>query len=194
MTNYIVVVIMIVSILFSIVNGNVNELSKGLLDSSNIAVKTVISLIGSMALWGGVMKVAQASGLTDKICRLLRKPVRFLFPELNEKSEAFEAISMNITANLLGLGNAATPLGITAMKELNKNNHSRKNLAMLVVINTASIQLIPITVAALRLSNGSEKPWEFVPAVLIVSLISLVAGCVMVKILNFNKRVKKNDF
>lgn len=191
MTNYIIVIFIAVSIIFSIINNNVTDLSNALLNSSNMAVKTVINLIGSMALWGGVMRIAKTSGLTNKLCKLLKKPVKLLFPELNEKSRAFEAISMNITANLLGLGNAATPLGITAMKELYKNTSSRKSMAMLVVINTASIQLIPVTVATLRLSNGSNSPWDFVPSVLIVSLISLTIGCTMVKMLYLSNEKKR---
>lgn len=188
MTNYIIIIIMSLSVIVAIADNKINVLSNALLDSGNIAVQTVISLIGPMALWGGVMKVAQASGLTEKICRFVRMPVKFLFPKLNEKSKAFEAICMNITANMLGLGNAATPLGITAMKELNYIGSSRSNMATLVVLNTASIQLVPITVATLRQANGSDNPWDFIPAVLVVSLVSLVSGCIMVKILRFKEK------
>ena len=97
-------------------------------------------------------------------------------------------ICMNITANMLGLGNAATPLGITAMKELNYIGSSRSSMATLVVLNTASIQLVPITVATLRQANGSDNPWDFIPAVLVVSLVSLVSGCITVKILRFKEK------
>ena len=100
---------------------------------------------------------------------------------------------MNMTANLLGLGNAATPLGITAMKELNARNNSYKSMAKLVVLNSASIQLIPVTVATLRMSNGSKTPWDFVPSVLTVSLIALTAGLVMINILNLKTRDKNHD-
>ena len=133
------------------------------------------------------MEVAKSSGLTNKICRLLKKPVKFIFPKLDEKSSAFESISMNITANLLGLGNAATPLGLKAMKELSKEKNHKRYMATLVVLNTASIQLIPITVATLRMTNGSKNPWDFVPSVLIVSLLSLTVGLIMIKILNFKR-------
>lgn len=187
MINKVIVFFISVSIIFSIINNNVSELSTALLESGGMAVKTVINLIGSMALWGGVMKIAQESGITKKLCKVIKKPVKVLFPELDEKGRAFEAISMNITANLLGLGNAATPLGITAMKELNHSKYAPKSMATLVVINTASIQLVPVTVATLRLANGSKTPWDFVPSVLIVSLLALIAGCIMIKILDFHK-------
>ena len=187
MTNKIIVFFMLISIIFSIFNDTTGELSKALLESSGMSVQTVITLVGTMALWGGVMKVAKSSGLTNKICRLIKYPIKFLFPEIDDKSSAFECISMNITANLLGLGNAATPLGLKAMKELKESNCPRKCMTKLVVLNSASIQLIPVTVATLRLSNGSESPWDFVPAVLIVSLTALISGLIMVKALNYNK-------
>lgn len=158
-----------------------------------MAVQTVITLVGTMALWGGVMRVAKASGATGGICKVIKYPIKFIFPEVEQKSKAFECICMNMTANLLGLGNAATPLGITAMKELNARNNSYKSMAKLVVLNSASIQLIPVTVATLRMSNGSKTPWDFVPSVLTVSLIALTAGLVMINILNLKTRDKNHD-
>ncbi|MGN1133469.1 MAG: spore maturation protein A [Oscillospiraceae bacterium] len=165
-------------------------MSRALLDSGNTAVTTVISLVGAMALWGGVMEIAKESGLTKKLCRLIRKPVKLLFFNLNENSKAFESVSMNIIANLLGLGNAATPLGLTAMKQLRYSDNPQANMAMLTVLNASSVQLVPITVASLRLSNGSESPWDFVPSVLIVSIIALLFGCVMTKLLYSMQRKK----
>ena len=110
--------------------------------------------------------------------------VSFLFKGIAKGSKAYNAICMNITANMLGLGNAATPLGIEAVKALDDNSkNSRKNISMLVVINTASIQLIPSTVAAIRLSHGSAHPYEIIPAVLLTSLVSVTAGCVMTNIM-----------
>ena len=187
MINKIITVFFGLSILFSIINNTVPEMSSSLLNSSDMAIKTVISLMGGMALWGGVMEIAKSSGLTEKVCNLVKKPVKFLFPKLDETSSAFEAIAMNITANLLGLGNAATPLGLKAMKELSKEKKSKEFMATLVVLNSASIQLIPITVATLRMANGSQSPWDFVPSVLIVSILALSAGIIMIKILNFKR-------
>lgn len=183
MTNYIIVLFVVISTFFSFFNGNISRLSQAVIESGSNAVETVFKLLGAMAMWGGIMKVAQASGLTDKICRIAGIPMKILFPGLDKKSEAFSAITMNITANLLGLGNAATPLGISAMKKLCNSRDSARNMAMLTVINSASIQLIPMTVAALRHSHGSTAPWDFLPSVLIVSAISLIMGCVMISIL-----------
>lgn len=188
MTNYIIVFFVVISALFSIFNNSVSQLSQAIFESSDTAVNTIIKLIGSMAMWGGIMKIAEASGLTKKICKIVGIPVKILFPRLDKNSEAFAAITMNITANLLGLGNAATPLGITAMRKLNCTNNAARNMAMLTVINSASIQLVPVTVATLRYAHGSAAPWDFLPGVLIVSLISLVMGCVMVNILYFDRR------
>lgn len=186
MINKIITAFFAISILFSVLNNSVAEMSNSLLISSETAVKTVLNILGGMALWGGVMEIAKLSGLTEKICKLISIPMKFLFPKLDKKGSAFESITMNITANLLGLGNAATPLGIKAMKELDKDNNE-KHMQMLVVLNAASIQIIPITVAAMRTANGSVDPWDFVPSVLIVSLLSLIAGVTMVKVLNIKR-------
>ena len=188
MINKVIIFFFLVSIIFSVVCGNETKMSQALLSSGNIAVTTVISLVGAMALWGGVMEVAKESGLTKKLCRLIKKPIKLLFFDLDEKDAAFESISMNIIANLLGLGNAATPLGLTAMKQLKSTNNSKANMAMLTVLNASSVQLVPMTVASLRLSNGSQSPWDFVPSVLIVSLIALLFGCIMTRILYANQR------
>ena len=133
------------------------------------------------------MRIAEQSKLTDKLSALFRPIMRLLFRDLAANSKAAKAIVMNLTANLLGLGNAATPLGIAAMKELEKISPQKgvasNNMAMLVVLNTASLQLIPTTTAALRLANGSTAPMEILPAVWISSAISVLGGIIMAKLL-----------
>lgn len=187
MINKVITAFFVISVIFAMVNNTTTEMSSALLNSSELALKTVFSLVGGMALWGGVMEVAKSAGLTEKLCRLIKRPVKFLFPKLSENSQAFVSISMNLTSNLLGLGNAATPLGLKAMRELDKENNSKRYMTTLVVLNAASIQLVPVTVATLRMSSGSKSPWDFVPAVLIVSLLSLIAGITMMRALNIKR-------
>lgn len=183
MIDYIITLFFAASFLFSLFNGNMSKLSGAVLQASGSAVQMALTLAGAMALWGGVMQVAQKSGLTNKITILFKKPISMLFPSIPCKSQAFSTICLNITANLLGLGNAATPLGIKAMKQLSCCENKERNMAMLVVLNTSSIQLIPLTVAAIRMSHGSQSPWDCTVPILVVSFISVIAGCIMVSLL-----------
>lgn len=176
----------ILSFLAAIVNGNVEELSNAAIGESANAVSLVLTLLGSMCLWGGFMKIVEVSGLSEKIGKLLQPVTKLLFPGLKQGSKAMHAITMNITANLLGLGNAATPLGIQAMEELKKEEPTgmtaTPNMTMLVVLNTASIQLLPTTVAALRYEAGSAAPMEILPAVLFSSVVSAVVAVLFVRL------------
>ena len=125
------------------------------------------------------MRIAQDSGLTEKISRLLQPVISFLFRGIQKGSEAVRLIAMNMTANLLGLGNASTPLGISAMRDRAKEapkGVASDHMIFLPVLNTASIQLIPTTAAMLRLRHGAESPFDILPAVLIVSLVSCVSA------------------
>ncbi len=172
--------IMVFSVIFSAFYGTLDKVCESALGSCDDILQLSLTLCAVMAFWGGIMNIAHKAKLTDKIAYLLSPVIRLLFRGVERGSRAYNAISMNITANLLGLGNAATPLGIEAVKALDDNSrHSRRNISMLVVINTASIQLIPATVAAIRLSHGSQHPYEIIPAVLLTSLVSVMAGCVM---------------
>lgn len=179
-----------VSILFGAMSGRMNEVSNAALSECSRAVELVIKLTGSVCMWSGLMKVAEASGLTDKISKLLSPITNRIFKGLDPQSSAMRMISMNITANLLGLGNAATPLGIGAMKELSRSlpessRHTASNhMVMLVVMNTASIQLLPTTIALLRLEHGSANPLEILPAILVSSLVSVTAGILLCKALS----------
>ena len=134
------------------------------------------------------MHIAEASDLTGKLSRLFRPVMTLLFRHLPVDSKAAKAIVMNLTANLLGLGNAATPLGISAMKELEKISPRKgiasNEMAMLVVLNTASLRLIPTTTAALCLSNGSTAPMEILPVVWLASSVSILAGILTAKFLS----------
>ncbi|MCD7803886.1 MAG: spore maturation protein A [Oscillospiraceae bacterium] len=180
MIDFILAGIIAVSCVYGFFNGGAEAVSNAVLTSGQTAVTLTLSILGAMATWGGVMKLAEKSGLTDRIARLISPVIGLIFRGLDKNSKAFKAIAMNITANLFGLGNAATPLGIEAMKELkaeeNCEDTASRNMVLLTVINTSSIELIPSTVAALRVTYGSGSPMDILPCVLTVSVLSLTAA------------------
>ena len=192
-------IIISISIIFSIFSNNISDVSNATINSGYKAVELTFSLIGSMGFWGGIMRIAEKSGLCDKISTILSPVVSLLFIGLDKKSLAFRTISMNITANLLGLGNAATPLGLSAMKEIEKEEKSKtphiasRNMIMLCVINSASIQLIPTTIATMRLMHGSQNPMSVLPCILIVSFISFLVSVSLVFALDRGKTYYKEE-
>lgn len=197
MMKWVFSVLMIISIIFGISSGNIEAVSNAAISSGKETVNLVLILMGSMAVWGGIMKIAEKSGLTDKIAFLFRPVAKLLFKGIDPHGKAFKAITMNITANMLGLGNAATPLGIEAMKQLEKEEHTTtvasRNMIMFTVINTASITLIPTTVATLRLEAGSKTPLDILPAVLIVSALCLTVGITNVFLLDKKSKGADNN-
>ncbi len=175
----------ILAVLFGAATGRMDAVSNAALASCGEAVQLVITLTGSMCLWSGIMKVADSAGLTEKLSRVLRPAIGFLFNGMSHASESAKAITMNLAANLLGLGNAATPLGIAAMRAMAKEERVKGvatgNMAMFVVLNTASLQLIPTTTAILRSAAGSPRPLDIAPAVWISSAVSVLIGVLAVK-------------
>lgn len=168
-----------VSLVFSLISGDVGALSEGIMDAASGAVELLLSITGMLCMWSGFMRIAQDCGLIVKLSRLCAPLLRRLYPDVDTDSDAFQYISMNISANLLGLGNAATPLGLRAMKELRKQHDSdtaSDSMLTFVVMNTASIQLLPTTVAALRKSYGSTQPFDILVCVWITSALALTAG------------------
>lgn len=173
----ILVAIPVISFIFAAVNGRMGEMSQSILAKSGEAVELVISICGVMCFWCGMMKVAEKSGLLEKLSKLLAKPLGWLFHGIKRGGRAAGLVAMNIAANVLGLGNASTPLGIAAMKaiaeEEGTDGIASDNMIMLAVLNTASLQIIPATAAALRAANGAEKPMDILPCVWIVTAYSL---------------------
>ncbi len=182
-----------VSFVCALCKGNMEQLSKAVLDGADKAVELVISMAGVMCLWTGIMKIADKGGLTSIISKVLSPILSKLMPEYDKESAAMKAVSANITANILGLGNAATPFGIVAMKEMQKTNTLRdspnNSMIIFVIINTASIQLIPTTIAALRQASGSVSPYSILPYIWITSLLTLVSGIVIARIFMLKGRV-----
>lgn len=184
----------VLSLISGIVNGKIAAVSAAALEESTHAVELSIKLLGSLCFWSGIMEVARRSGLVEALCEVLRPVLGLIFPRLKNETKALGTISMNVAANLIGLGNAATPLGISAMRELHKlsgfSSAATKEMVCFVVMNTASLQLIPTTVAALRLESGAENPLDILPAVWFVSALSLIIGIAAAK-LTFPKGEKQ---
>lgn len=171
------------SFVFAAITGRMDALSRAAIEQSGKAVTLVISLTGMLCLWSGLMKIAEQSGLTHLLSLFLSPVTRRLFRGLDPKGEAMQAICMNMTANLLGLGNAATPLGIQAVRamahEEQAGQTATNNMVLFVVINTASLQLIPTTTALLRMRYGATDPLDILPAVWLASIGSLSVGIAM---------------
>lgn len=194
MMNYIWIAIIFFSVISAIFNGTANELSNGIITSGNTAVELCLSLLGTFCLWNGLMNIAEKSGLSKAFSKLSAPLLCKLFKGLDKNSEAILPISLNITSNLLGLSNAATPIGIDAMKKLAKENDGKNspsnNMVLFVVMNSAALRLIPSTVAAIRANHGSENPLEILLPSVITSICALTVGITMTKLL---ERFFKHD-
>lgn len=185
MMNYIWGIIILISFICAIITGRMDELSKSILNGASDAVTLLISMFGMMCLWTGLMKIADKGGLTDILSKIFSPLLNKIFKNLDKDGKALKAICMNITANLLGIGNAATPMGILAMKELQKLNKDKKtassNMITFVVLNTASIQLIPTMLIILRQNYQSASPFGILLPVWITSISSLIIGVLAAK-------------
>ena len=190
MLNIVWIILVVLSSVFIMVCGKA-DFTLVLQSGIESATELSLSLIGIMAFWGGFMEIAEQSGITEIFSKILSPIIKPIFPELKNDKSSRRAISMNITANLLGLGNAATPLGVEAMRRMNENNPDKSratdSMATFVVINTASVQLVPVTTAVLRAKYGSEEPMAILPAVLASSLAALLVGLIVDRALRREK-------
>lgn len=186
MLNVIWPIFIIISYIYAIINGNVERINNAVFEYTEMAVNLTITLLGTMCLWNGLMEIALNTRLKSVINKLLNPVVNFLFPESKENKKIHEEISMNITANLLGLGNAATPLGLKAMNSMQEHNKDRNRLtddmATLIILNTASIQIIPTTVIGIRMSLGSLQPTKIIFAVWFSTICAAIVGITVTKI------------
>ena len=175
MINYLWPIFIILGVLFGIINRDDN-ITNNLLSGGEDAIKIIVSLIPLMCLWLGVMKIAEKSGLLDIMSKKLSKIVKVLFPEIPKEDKAIAYISSNIIMNALGLGNAATPFGLKAMKRMkeinNNSNVASRSMITFLVINTSSVTLIPTTIISLRVKSGSTNPSEILTATIISTIIS----------------------
>ena len=166
------------SLLFGCATGQLSAVSAAALTGAQSAVELCLSMAGAICLWSGVMTLMDRCGLSEKLAALLRPLLRRILPNASRDSETLAALSANVSANLLGLGNAATPLGIRAATRMAQgcNSVASDELCRLVVLNTASIQLLPTTVAAVRSAHGCAVPFDSLPAVWLSSVLSVSAG------------------
>lgn len=186
----------LISFIYGILIGNVEAVNQSIFESSASAVKLSITFFGTICLWNGIMKIAQETSFVSKLTKMLKPIINFLFPDIKQNEQAKEEISMNIIANILGLGNAATPLGLKAMKTLQKENPKKdtitNSMAMFIVINTASLQLIPTTVIAIRASLNSSNPTQIIFPVWGSTIAAATAAIIATKIfISINKRKNK---
>lgn len=182
MMNVIWLGLILVSFVCAIFTGRMEQLSQAVMEGAGSAVTLVMTTAGMMCLWTGLMKIADSGGLTALLARIFSPVMRRLFPDYQPDSPAMKAICMNVTANLLGLGNAATPFGLAAMREMQKDRPdpdsktANNSMILFVVVNTASIQLIPTFLGTIRMQYGSTAPFSILPAVWITSVCGLIVG------------------
>ena len=186
--NYIWLFLIIASFVFAAINGKMADVVDAMLKSSQSAVAVAFSLIGVMAFWLGIVKIAKTSGLIKIFSNLISPIMRIVFKDVKKDSDAFSNIALNFSANALGLANAATPFGIKAMEDLQKENQGDKKIATnsmctLLAMNTAGFQLVPASVLAILASAGANNPAEIILPVLIVTTISFLSAIIISKIL-----------
>lgn len=178
-------IISIISLLFAIFTGNLSQLAGAILDGASKAVTLTIALVGVMGLWSGVMRVLEDIGVCRMIAKIISPILKFIFPETCRKGIATEEVAANISANMLGLGNAATPMGIKAMQEMSKANGesdtASNDMITFVVMNTCAISLMPTTLIALRRAAGSANPFEILIPVWICSSVCTVVAIFFAK-------------
>lgn len=186
MINYIFGIFIIVGILYSFITGNTSVVNDSLISSGGTAIEMIIKMIPLLCLWLGVMKIAEKSGLLTQISSFFSKILHPLFPELKRGGEAISYIASNMVMNMLGLGNAATPFGLKAFELLQKDNPKKdtatRSMITFLVINTASVTIIPTTVISFRMLNNSSNPTEIVGACLIATILSCLFGIIMDRI------------
>lgn len=180
----------LLSLIFGLATGNLDAVANAALEGAGTAVELSISMAGILCLWSGVMEIMNVCGLSAKLARAFRPLLRRLLPGAARDEETLAAVSANVSANLLGLGNAATPLGIRAARRMARGcgGVASDELCRLVVLNTASIQLIPATIASLRAAAGCETPFDILPAVWFSSVLSVAAGLLAAWLLSRRKR------
>ena len=192
MLNYIWLAMLVLGFAVGIMNGRIEAVTQAAIDSASTAVQLAISLLGVMCLWTGLMNIANKSGLVRLISRLVKPVIRFLFPDIPRDHTAIGAMVMNLVANFMGMGNAATPLGIKAMTELQKLNHDKKTatkeMIMFIILNTAAIQLVPALIISVRSAAGSANPGEIISPIWFASSCAALTGISVVKILSAVKK------
>ncbi len=184
--NYIFYFLIVISIIAGAINGRLSDVVNAILSGAELSVKVAFSLIGIMAFWLGMMKIAEKCGLITVISKLIKPITSKLFNEIPEDSPAIGDIAMSISANAFGLTNAATPIGIKAMEELQKENKDKTTasnaMCMFLAMNTAGFQLIPATVIAVLVGIGYKNPTEIIAPTLVVTTIAFLSAIGLAKL------------
>ncbi len=181
MINYLFASFFVIGITYSFFTGT--NISSELLSSTNKSIELILSILPIMCLWLGIMKIASSSGLLDKLSKLLTPILRIIFPEIPKNDPSLAYIGTNIIMNMLGLGNAATPFGLKAIKELQKINPKKdtasRSMVTFLIINTAAVTIMPTTIIGLRVMYGSINPEMIIPYVIITSSLSCLIGLII---------------
>lgn len=185
MINFIWAALLIIGFVVGAVTGNIEAVTDAVIENAETGVSIAMGLIGIMSLWLGLMKIAEDSGLVNMIAKAIRPITRFLFPEVPEDHPAMGAIVMNIAANILGLGNAATPLGLKAMQELQTLNEHKDTatdaMVMFLAINTSSVTLIPATTIGILSAAGATRPTDIIGPTIIATTVSTIVAIIAAK-------------
>ena len=196
--NYIFYFLIVISIIVGAINGKLSDVVNAILSGAELSVKVAFSLIGIMAFWLGMMKIAEKCGLVTLIAKIIKPITKRIFNEIPEDSPAIGDIAMNFSANAFGLSNAATPMGLKAMEELQKHNKDKSSasnaMCMLLAMNTAGFQLIPATVLAVLIGIGYKNPTEIIAPTLLVTTIAFVSAMILAKVFEkFWKAQEENE-
>ena len=187
MITYIFGMFLIIGITYSIITGRVQIINEVLITSGESALQIALKMIPLLCLWLGIMKIAESSGLLNKVSKIMTSLIKPLFPELKDNNDAIAYLGTNIVMNMLGLGNAATPFGLKAMKCMQDKNPKKdtatRSMITFMVMNTASVTLIPTTVISFRTMNNSKNPTEIVGVCIIATILSCTFGLIIDRIL-----------
>ena len=185
--NYIFIFLILISIVCAVVNNRLDVVIDEMFKSSTKAVEIALSLIGIMSFWLGIVNIAKKSGLIDLFSKVIKKPLLFLFPDLKENNSALSNVALNISANALGLTNAATPFGIKAMEDMQEENNNKEkatdSMCMFLAINTAGFQIVPAVVLAILSASGMNNPVQIILPTLITTSIAFLGAIFFAKIL-----------
>ena len=193
--DYLWPIIIIVSYIFALINGNMEKVNEAIFNSLTDVIQLSITLLGNMCLWCGILNIIKSTSMIDRLKKVLKPILNTLFPDEKNNKKVMDNISINIISNMLGIGNAATPAGLQAMEEMKKNNNDQKNItnsmAMLIILNTASIQIIPTTVIALMISFGENNPTKIVAPIWISTLAGTITAIIITKAVSKIKRSRE---
>ena len=192
MINYLFAFFFIIGIVYSLLTNNLT-ISSEMLSASKTGLDLIISIIPVICLWLGIMNIAKKSGLLDKIAKLLTPILTIIFPEIPKNSPCFSYIGTNIVLNMLGIGNAATPFGLKAIKEMQNLNKKKdtatRSMITFLVMNTASITIMPTTIISLRIMYGSITPESIIPYIIITSSLSCLIGLIIDRLFYVVKKI-----